>query len=810
LNGLWRDIRFGIRMLAKNPAFTAVAVLTLALGIGANTAIFSVIDAALLRPLPYSNANRIVVLYQTDEEKQTDSPSPADFLEFQRQASSFTYLGAYRGMPANLSGVGQPERVEAAIVTSNFFSALGVEALHGRTILPSLDPPGGTNVTVLGYGLWQRKFGGDPEMIGRAIEIDGVPRVVVGVASPKFSYPAGTDLWVSSPFAVVPHPLRPTEDPSSRHGTHYFETFGLLKPGVTLTQASAEVDTIAKRLKQQFGDDEEGTGATLIPLRQVLVGETRPALLILLGAVTLVLLIACVNVANIVLARGASRQREMALRITLGAGRFDLLRHLLVESLLLALAGGGLGILLAYGGLGPLRSMVPADMVGGAPIALDDRVLLFTLLASLVSGVLFGLIPGLRLLRVDLNGSLQEGGRGNAGGGRARRMRSTLVVAEIAMAAVLLIAAGLLLRSFSRLVKVAEGFNPDQVLSLQMALPNARYPKPGDRVAFLKKTLERINGLPGIASAAAISRLPLNPGNSSRSVEVEGRTAPPAGEAAPDYLVATPDYFQTLAVPLLSGRVLSDHDDATAAPVAVISQATARYFWPGQDPIGKHFRGPCGDEKTWCQVVGVVGDIKQHHLEQASRMAVYVPFSQDPWNFFSVVVRTRVEPASAASAVQAAIRSIDPDEPIYNVRSMRDVEADSLSPQRLQIALIGLFAALALILACMGIYGVMSYSVSRRIPEIGVRMAIGAQTGNVLGMVLGEGLRLAILGAAIGLAGSFFAARLLSGMLFGITAGDPVTFAGVAMLLVVVALVACYIPARRATRVDPLVALRYE
>ena len=542
----------------------------------------------------------------------------------------------------------------------------------------------------------------------------------------------------------------------------------------------------------------------------MLVGETRPALLILLGAVTMVLLIACVNVANIVLARGASRQREMALRITLGAGRFDVLRHLLVESLLLALAGGGLGILLAYGGLGPLRSMVPADMVGGAPIALDYRVLLFTLFASLVSGVLFGLIPGLRLLSVDLNGSLQEGGRGNAGGGRARRMRSTLVVAEIAMAAVLLIAAGLLLRSFSRLVKVAEGFNPDHVLSLQMALPNARYPKPGDRVAFMKKTLERINGLPGITSASAISRLPLNPGNSSRSVEVEGRTAPPAGEAAPDYLVATPDYFQTLAVPLLSGRVLSDRDDATAAPVAILSQATARYFWPGQDPIGKHFRGPCGDEKTWCQVVGVVGDIKQHHLEQASRMAVYVPFSQDPWNFFSVVVRTQVEPASAASAVQAAIRSIDPDEPIYNVRSMRDVEADSLSPQRLQIALIGLFAALALILACMGIYGVMSYSVSRRIPEIGVRMAIGAQTGNVLGMVLGEGLRLAILGAGIGLAGSFFAARLLSGMLFGITAGDPVTFAGVAMLLVVVALVACYIPARRATRVDPLVALRYE
>ncbi|HEY2823465.1 MAG TPA: ABC transporter permease [Candidatus Acidoferrum sp.] len=810
MNGLWRDVRFGIRMLAKNPAFTAIAVITLALGIGANAAIFSVIDAALLRPLPYANANRIVVLYQTDEEKQTDTPSPVDFLEFKRQSSSFSYLTAYRGMPVNLSGVGQPERVEGAVVTSNFFSTLGAGALHGRTILPELDPPGGTNVAVLAYGFWQRKFGGDPTIIGRPIEIDGASRIVVGVMSPNFSYPTGTDLWISSQFAVVPHPLRPTEDPATRHGTHYFDALGLLKPGVTMAQASAEVDTIAKRLKQQFGDDEEGTGAMLVPLRQVLVGDTRPALLILLGAVTLVLLIACVNVANIVLARGASRQREMALRITLGAGRLDLLRHLLVESLLLALAGGGLGVLLAYWGLSPLRSMVPPKMIGGAPIALDARVLLFTLFVSLLSGVLFGLIPGLRTLGVDLNGSLQEGGRGNSGGARARRMRSALVVAEIAMAAVLLIAAGLLLRSFSRLVKVAEGFNPDHVLSLQMALPNARYPKPGDRVAFMKSALERIDALPGIASASATSRLPLNPGNSSRSVDVEGRTAPPAGEASPDYLVITPDYFHTLGVPLLGGRVFTDRDDASTTPVAIITESTARYFWPGQDPVGKHFRGPCGDKETWCQVVGVVGDIKQHHLEQAARMAVYVPFAQDPWAFFSIVVRTKMEPASAASAVQAAIREGDPDEPVYNVRSMRDVEAVSLSPQRLQIALIGLFAVLALILACMGIYGVMSYSVSRRIPEIGVRMAVGAQTSNVLGMVLGEGLRLAILGAGIGLIGSFFAARLLSGMLFGITASDPLTFGGVAIVLVVVALVACYIPARRATRVDPLVALRYE
>ncbi len=810
MNALWQDVRFGLRMLAKNPGFTVIAMLTLALGIGANTAIFTVIDAALIRPLPYPQSERIVALYLLDDQKQDDNLSPADFLDFHRTSTSFSGLAAYRESPLNLASNGQPERVAGANVTSDFFGVLGVPALHGRTISPEIDRPGSATVVVVSYGLWQRSFGGDPGIVGKALEIDGEERTVVGIMPPGFSFPMKTELWASSRFAVIPHPLRPSQDSSAMRDSHYFDVIGRLKPTVSAAQASAEVNAIGQQLKAQYRDDEVGTGARVIALRQDLVGDTRAALLILLGAVALVLLIAVANVANLLLARGATRQKEIAIRRALGAGRGAIVRQLLVESLLLAGAGGTLGVLLAYWGVVPLRQLVPPSMIGAARITMDTRVLGFAALVSIGSGILFGLMPGLRLSRWNRNEVLKEAVRGTGDTRRAKATRKLLVVTEIALAAILLTGAGLLIRSFSRLLTAPKGFDGDQLLTLGMSLPEARYPNTGARANFVQEVVRRVEGVPGVASVAAISRLPLNPGNSTRSMEIQGR-AVSRDDPTPDYLVATPNYFETMRIPLRRGRTFTQRDATESTRAVIVSQATAERFWPGHDAVGQLVRvGVCGDEKSWCEVVGVVGDIRQHRMGQKPRPAVYVPYTKDPWTPVSIVVRSKVDAASIGTAVEAAIHSVDPEEPVYDKRSMEKVEQVSLSPERLQLVLLGLFAMLALTLACMGIYGVMAYFVAQRTGEIGVRMALGAQAGDVLGMVVREGLGMSLIGTIAGLAGSLFATRILSGLLFGVSTSDPLTFASVGVVLMSVALIACYVPARRATQVDPLVALRYE
>jgi putative ABC transport system permease protein len=798
-----KDLLYTVRTLRQNPLFTIAAVVTLALGIGANTAIFSVIDTALLRPLPYPEADRIVALLQGDD----SNLSPPTFLEFRKESTALRPLAAYNEAAFNFTQQARPERISGAVVTPDFFAVMGVQAQLGRTLDPKMDAPGQPRTVVLGYSLWQSRYGANADVLGQTVQIDGEPVMIVGVMPASFQYPPGCEAWKPARFAVPEHPLRPYVDQSTMRDTHYFNSIGRLKPGISLAQATTESNIIARRLKQQYGSDEEIERATLIPLHEELVGETRPALLVLLGAVALLLVIACVNVANILLARGATRQREIAIRGAMGASRARLARQFLTESLVLGLSGGGLGILLAHFSLTPLRALLP---VSDTPLQLDGRVLAFTAVVSVCAAVFFGLFPAMQAARFDLNGVLKEGGRGSGAGPRAQRARSILVIAEVALAGVLLIGAGLLLRSFGQLLAVPEGFAARQVLSLQVSLPATQYPKPPERARFVRDVLERMRAIPGVTVAAAISRLPMNPGNSTRSFDIKGRTSP-EDQMAPDYLVATPDYFRAMGIRLVKGRAFTEHDGLSAPPVIIVNQAMARLFLGNGDPLNQFISvGGCGNDGEWCQVVGVVDDVHQHGLDKAARPAIYVPYARDPWTFMSFVVQTGGAPGQVASAAEAAVHAVDREQAVYNVRTMDDVISKSLSPRRLRMLLIGAFAALALILACVGIYGVMAYAVVQRNREIGIRIALGASRSEVVRVVVAGALKLALAGVAIGAMLSFALTRFLAQMLFGVRPTDAGTFAGVCGLLIVMALVSSYIPAWRATRVDPLTALRME
>ena len=799
---LGQDVRYALRTLARNPGFAIAAALTLALGIGANTAIFSVINAVLVRPLPFPEPDRLVMVYARNETGDPQSLGPADFLDVRLQAQSFERLAAMREGSFNLVGRERPEIVYGAVVTADFFPLVGSRAIAGRTLLPGRDDPGGARNVVLGARLWQSRFGSDPSLVGKSVSIDGEPHTVVGIMPADFELPAGAEMWLSSRFAVPPHPLRPAADPSAGRDTHYIEVVGRLARGVSRASADAEVHAILVRLKRQYGDKEGSIGGSVVSLHEDLVGSARPALVVLLGAVTLLLLIACSNVANIVLARGTSRQREIAIRSALGAGRLRLVRQLLTESAVLAAVGGGLGLLLAVAAMAPLRAMVPSGLLVGSRLALDTRVLLFTAAISMASGTLFGLFPALQLARRDVIGTLKETGRGLAGS-RANRTRSLLVVTEIALAAVLLLGAGLLIRSFERLLSVPHGFDADGLITGRLTLPAGRYPEPSTRLSAVQGMLEKVRALPGTTSAAVVSRLPLNQGASRRGVDIEGF---PDLSFSPDYQVVSGDYFRAMAIPILQGRVFEDRDRAGGPGAIIVSESLARKFFPNRDALGRRMKVGLGDE--WSSVVGVVGDVRQHRLEEKSVPTVYVPYSQDPWPVLTLVARTRMPPEKAAIGLAAAVRSIDPDQALSRVRPMRQVMSESVSAQRLRMVLLALFAFLALVLACVGLYGVMAYSVAQRSREIGIRMALGADSRRVLRLVVGQGLKLALGGLGAGLLLSIGFGRLMSSLLFDVRPTDAATFLGISLLLAAVAFLATSVPAWRATRVDPAVVLR--
>jgi len=796
-----QDLRYAIRTLLKSPGFTLVAVLTLALGIGANTAIFSVVDAVLLRPLPYPASDRLVAIWGSfgaDRERVT---AYTDVMDFRAQNTSFEAIGVERGESVNLTGRETPERLNGEFVTADVFGVLGAKAAQGRTFTAEETTPGtGREVAVLSYDAWKTRFGADPGILGRPLLLNARPHVVIGVMPPGFTSPFGpTDVWL--PITSIPSPE--TFD----RGVQNVWAIGRLRAGTTLARARNDLGTIARRLAAQYPASNAGWGVTLIPLREQVAGDVGPALLILLAAVGLVLLIACANVANLQLARGAARRHEITVRASLGAGRARLVRQLLTESLLVSAAGGAAGLLLAAWATGALVRAVPGGVPSFEPVRMDGAVLLFTAGAAVAAALLFGLAPALAVSHADLGDGLRvrapEGRRGSAG------LRSGLVVAELALCMVLMASAGLLLRSVGRMRRVDPGFDPANLLTFEFRLPRAKYPDAAAMAAFFERVVPQLRAVPGVVGAALVGSTPFTGNWDDVAYAVADRPEPEAGRAPKALRDAVSDgYFGTMRIPLVAGRDFDARDRAGALPVAIVSRELARREWPGASALGKRLR-PVGDS-AWSTVVGVVADSRQRTLGEDLRPRLYVPVLQSPEAFSNVVARTTGDPLALAPSVRAALWSVDPDQPVWEVTSMDRLLARSMRQERFTTLLTGLFAALALLLAAVGVYGVMAYTVSQRTREVGIRLAVGAAPRQVVALVFGRGLKVTAVATALGLAGALAATRLLRSQLFGVAPGDPVTFVAAAAVLALVALLACWLPARRAAKVDPVVALRTE
>jgi putative ABC transport system permease protein len=805
MDTLIQDLRYGIRTLLKNRSFTSVAVLALALGIGANTAIFSVVNAVLLKPLPYDDPERLVLI-ETNNPQQKIKQAPTslpDFLDWRDQNSVFERVSAFSRWSSVLTGGDEPERLSTGFVSVNFFSTLGVNPIAGRAFSDGEELPGIEPVVVVSSGLWKRRFGSDPGLVGQTITLDGKSGTVIGIAPDLFNDMVGqVDVW-------LPIILKLEDEARDNRG---LRVVGRLKSGVSPKQADAEMSAIAARLQESYPQSNAGWGANIISLHASIVGDVRAALLILLGAVCFVLLIACANVANLLLARAATRQKEVAIRTALGASRPRIIRQLLTESVLLSAVGGAFGLLLAVWGVKLLIAISPDDIPRVSEINLDGRVLIFAVVISLLTGLIFGLAPALQASKLNLNESLKEGGRGSSEGFHRNRVRSLLVVSELALALVLLIGAGLLIKSFIRLQSVNPGFNSENVLTEQLSLPYNRYRTPQSRVAFFDQLMSRLESLPGVQSAGLTLNLPLNGGGVSawHGVVLEGRPITLEETTQTENRIISPSYFRTMGIRLLQGREFTAQNNRQdAPPVVIVSDTLASRFWPGEDPVGKRIQFG-HDESFAREVVGVVGDIKRFGLESSDDWATYIPYAQQPWTNMVIVARAASDSASLAGAIKGAVQAVDKDQPIHNIKTLDTVIANSTSQRRFNLLLLGAFASVALVLAAVGIYGVMSYSVTQRRHEIGIRMALGATSTDVLKLVVGHGLMLALIGVSIGVGAAFAVTQVLESFLYGVSATDPLTFAGTALLLAAVAVMASFIPARRATKVDPCVALRYE
>ncbi len=805
---LLHDLRYAFRMLTKSPGFTVVAVLTLALGIGANTAIFSVVNSVLLRPLPFPQSGRLVSVeyFDTISKVPHESISYPDFFDWRSQNQVFSHITAFHDSNYTLTGVDQPAHLSGEVVSSDFFSTLEVIPALGRGFLPEEEKKG-AHAVVLSDGLWRTAFSADPKIVGRSITLNNQGYTVVGVAPRGFNFPIATppvQLWTT---------CADDTDMLSERGADFLAVLGRLKPGVPIAQAQADLSRINANLAQQYpGSNLHTAGARVDPELQRLVGDVAPALLVLFGAVGCVLLIACANVANLLLARSMTRQKEMAIRSALGAGRGRVIRQLLTESVLLALFGGGLGLLLALWGTSGLVRLIPQNVPRMSQIQMDSRVFVFTLLAAVLTGILFGLAPALQSSKTNLVDSLKEGGRGLSSGLQHNRLRGALVVAEMALALALLMGAGLMIQSFARLQNVDPGLNSHNVLTFTFDLPDARY-KTNQQKIFYRQLLDRLNTMPGVASAAAALPLPLSGNNFDISFTIEGRPVAKGNSPVEDAQIVSPGYFRTMGIPLLAGREFAPTETPTSPNVVIVNQAFAKKYFPNEDPVGKHMEPELSDSDSpepMRKIVGVVGDVKTRSLSRDARPEYFFPYQQALIGNLSMVLRTQAAPESVLGAARDAVRSMDSSLPFYSVKTMDQYLGVSVAQPRFSTLLLSIFAGLALALTALGLYGVISYSVAQRTHEIGIRMALGAQTSDVLKMVIRQVMLLTVLGWAAGITAGFFLMRFLSSQLYGIRITDPLTLLGVTIVLAAVALLACCIPARRAAHVDPLQALRHE